>query len=65
MNLLTVKFMQEIFKSFMLERVQIELPPPNSLDSWTQFFKNVNQTGLVVTIVIFSGMVSREYEKEI
>lgn len=49
----------------MLERVQIELPPPNSLDSWTQFFKNVNQTGLVVTIVIFSGMVSREYEKEI
>lgn len=63
MNPLTAKFMPEIFKSLMPEGVQIELPPPSSLDSWAQFFKNVTQTGLVVTIVIFSGMISREYEK--
>lgn len=63
MNPLTAKFMPKILESFMPEEIEIQLPPPSSLDSWAQFFKNVTQTGLFVAIIIFSGMMSREYEK--
>ena len=46
MNPITAKFTPDLLESFMEEGVSINLPEPTIMDSWMQFFKNVNQMGL-------------------
>jgi ABC-2 type transport system permease protein len=41
----------------------IEMPEPTALDSWTQFFKNVSQMGMLVLVILFSGIMSSEFQK--
>jgi ABC-2 type transport system permease protein len=60
---LTAKFMPEMIKSFMPAGMTIELPPSSSLDSWGQFFKNITQMGFIVLMIVFSGIMSKEYDK--
>lgn len=60
---LSAKFMPEIIKEFMPTGVSIQLTEPSNIDSWTEFFKNISQMGMIVTIIIFSGVMSHEYEK--
>jgi ABC-2 type transport system permease protein len=43
--------------------VAIELPEPTALDSWTQFFKNVAQMGMLVLVILYSGIMSNEFSK--
>ena len=63
MNPITAKFTPDLLESFMEEGFTINLPEPTIMDSWMQFFKNVNQMGLIVMVIMFSGIISNELAK--
>ena len=63
MSPLTAKLLPEILNNFALEGMTITLPEPTAIDAYTQFFKNMTQTGLVIMILVFSGILSTEYSK--
>ncbi|MBV7390769.1 ABC transporter permease [Enterococcus sp. ALS3] len=60
MNPLLAKLMPEIMKTAMPANMQINLPEPTALDAWTQFFKNLTQMGLIVFILSFGDVMSKE-----
>jgi len=60
MNPVLAKFTPDIIKAAGLD---LQLPEPTALDSWAQFFKNVGQMGMVVMVVIFSGIMANEFSK--
>ncbi|MFO8070049.1 MAG: ABC transporter permease subunit [Alkalibacterium sp.] len=60
---LSAKFLPELLEGLMDENITIILQEPTYVDSWIQFFSNINQIGLVVMVVVFSPMMAREYEK--
>ncbi|CAM3986589.1 ABC transporter permease [Mesobacillus zeae] len=60
---LSAVFMDDILENFMPKGVKIEITDPTNLDSWMQFFKNGTQTGLMIMVILFSGMMAKEYEK--
>lgn len=41
----------------------IPIQDPTAIDSWTQFFKNITQMGVMVMVLIFSGIVITEISK--
>ncbi|MBO0450797.1 MULTISPECIES: ABC transporter permease subunit [Enterococcus] len=63
MNPLLAKLTPEIVKMAISEEMAKTIPKPTSLDSWTQFYKNLNQIGLIVLALMFSGTVSNEISK--
>jgi len=60
MNPVLAKFTPEIIKA---AGIDLNLPEPSALDSWAQFFKNVGQMGMLVMVVIFSGIMANELAK--
>ena len=63
MNPLTAKITPQLLENFMPEGMVINIEEPTALDAWMQFYKNVPQLGLVVLVILFSGMMSQEYSK--
>lgn len=63
MNPLLAKLTPEIIKMTIGKAMVDEIPKPTSIDSWTQFFKNLTQIGLIVLALMFSGMVNNEVNK--
>jgi len=63
MNPLTAVFTPEILKTFMPEGMSITIPDPVALDSWAQFFSNVTQLGLIIVVILFSGILGNEFSK--
>ena len=63
MNAPTAKFTPEIVNQFMPAGMEITLAEPTLLDSWTQFFKNVPQMGIIVMVLVFSGMLANEINR--
>ena len=63
MNPVVAKFTPDLMESLMEEGIKISLPEPTIFDSWTQFFKNITQMGLIVLVIIFSGLISNELSK--
>lgn len=63
MNPLVAKLTPELIPKLMPEGINITMPEPSSLDSWSQFFKNIQQMGLVVTMLVFSGSLPNEVAK--
>ncbi|WP_153731099.1 ABC transporter permease [Sporosarcina obsidiansis] len=63
LNPFTAKIMPAVMDQFMPEGALLDLPEPTALDSWLQFYKNVPQMGLIVFILLFSTMMSKELEK--
>lgn len=63
MNPLTAKLTPELLANLLPEGVTITLPEPSSLDSWAQFHKNITQMGLIVTVLVFGGVLSSELNK--
>lgn len=63
MNPITAKITPQLLKSFMPEGVSITIADPTALDSWAQFFKNVPQMGLIVLVIIFSGIMANEFSR--
>lgn len=63
MNPVTAKVTPQLLKSFLPEGINISLAEPTALDSWAQFYKNVPQMGLIVLVIIFSGIMSGELSR--
>jgi len=63
MNPLTAKLTPYIIKTLIPAGNTISIPEPTAFDSWTQFFKNIAQMGLIVMILIFSGILVTELSK--
>lgn len=63
MNPLFAKFTPEIMKMAFSDTMQLNIPEPTSLDSWTQFYKNITQMGLIILSLIFGGCVCNEVNK--
>ncbi len=59
----TAKITPVIMENFMPEGMVINMPDPTALDSWMQFYSNVSQMGLVLFILLFSTMMSKELER--
>ena len=57
------KFLPQILASAMPEGMNFTLPEPSAMDSWAQFFKNVNQMGLIVVVILLSGMMANELSR--
>lgn len=63
MNPIFAKYMPELLKSMMPDGMSMKLPEPTVFDSWTQFFKNMNQMGLIIFLLSFSSIISAELQK--
>jgi len=64
MNPLTAKFTPELFENFMPEGMTITIAETTILDCWMQFFKNVPQLGIIVLIIMFSGIMANELSRQ-
>lgn len=60
MNPVMAKFTPEILK---VAGIEINLPDPTAMDSWAQFYKNVSQMGLIIIVIVFSGIMAAELSK--
>ena len=61
---LTALFLPEIIGSLdMGDGVTLTLPEPSAMDSWTQFFSNVGQMGMLALIITFSGIMANEISR--
>lgn len=63
MNPITAKITPQLLKDFMPQGIKITISEPTALDSWTQFFKNVPQMGLIVLVIMFSGIMAAEFSR--
>lgn len=59
------KFLPEFIKSMANSGFKIELPPPTWIDAYEQFFKNLNQIGLLSIILTTMGSIAEEKSKGI
>jgi len=62
-NPLVAKLTPQILESLMTDGIIAALPEPTAYDAWTQFFKNATQMGLIVMVILFSGVLSSELSK--
>ena len=44
--------------------IVLNLPDPVAMDSWTQFYSNIGQIGLIVLTIVFSGLTANEFTKD-
>ena len=56
------KTMPEIFKNIDMG-VQFVIPDPTYVDAYGQFFKNMNQTIMIVIVFLFSGNIAQEINR--
>lgn len=63
MNPLLAKLTPEIVKMTIGDAMASTIPKPTSIDSWTQFFKNLTQIEMIVLALMFSGTVNNEINK--
>lgn len=63
MNPLAAKLLPELVDSLAGGEIILTLTEPKAIDSWMQFFKNISQIGLIVTIILFSGIMAQEISK--
>lgn len=60
---LTAVMMPEIMAGLLPKALANAVPDPTYLDSYIQFFKNVDQLGLVILVFLFSGTLTQEFLK--
>ncbi|MCL2094737.1 ABC transporter permease [Candidatus Saccharibacteria bacterium] len=63
MNPLVAHLMPEILSMAGDSGITITMPDPTAMDSWTQFFSNVGQMGILVLIIVFAGLTSGEFSR--
>ena len=63
MSPLTAKLLPDIFANMSIEGMKIIIPPPTYIDAYTQFFKNTTQMGIIVVLLVFSGIIAQEVSK--
>lgn len=60
---LTAKLIPLILQSTATDGIDIKVNTPTEIDSWVQFFKNVNQIGMFGLVILFSTQVTNEIQK--
>ncbi|SET34695.1 ABC transporter permease [[Clostridium] polysaccharolyticum] len=63
LNPITAKMTPVILNTLVEQGVSITIPEPVAIDSWMQFYKNVPNMGIIVFVIVFSGIMSSEYGK--
>ncbi len=63
MSPLIAKIMPDILSGMKIEGMTIQIPDPTKIDAYSQFFKNFNQMGLLVLLLVFGGILSNELIK--
>lgn len=65
-SLLTAKLMPLILEPFLAnlaENTLIRIKNPTGIDSWMQFFKNINQLGMFGLVLLYGNQVANEFQK--
>ena len=57
------KIMPDMMASLLPEKLTITLPASTSIDSWTQYYKNLPQFLLLAIVLLSTGIISTEVEK--
>jgi ABC-2 type transport system permease protein len=60
---ITAKYLPQIIEMAGLDPAAMGMGDPTAIDSFAQFFKNVGQMGLLVVVIIFSGIMANEFSK--
>ena len=60
---LSAKFLPVLLENLVDDNITILLEDPTYIDSWVQFFSNTNQISIIVFLLLFSPILSKEYEK--
>lgn len=61
---LTAILMPDIMELVMEDAgIEFELPTVTAIDSYTQFFSNVNQMGLVVMVIVLGSLLTNEFTR--
>lgn len=60
---ITAKLMPDLMDAFMPDNIHFNLPEPTAFDAWAQFFKNMTQMGLIILVIMFSGIMTKEYHQ--
>ena len=60
---LTAKLTPQILQAIATDGIDIKVNTPTEIDSWVQFFKNVNQIGMFGLVILFSTQVTNEIQK--
>lgn len=61
---LTAILMPDIMGMVMEDAgIQFELPPVSAIDSYTQFFSNMNQMGLVIMVLVMGNLLTGEFSR--
>ena len=60
---LTAKLTPQILQAIATDGIDIKANTPTEIDSWVQFFKNINQIGMFGLVILFSTQVTNEIQK--
>ncbi|UBH21766.1 ABC transporter permease [Macrococcus armenti] len=64
MSPLTAIIMPDIIKNALPSTVKdFNIPEATYIDSYIQFFKNINQIGLIILVIMFSGILTNELSR--
>jgi ABC-2 type transport system permease protein len=63
MSPLLAKMLPDIMSGMKMQGLTLSIPPTSALDAYGQFFKNIGQMGLVILLLIFSGLLSQDITK--
>lgn len=60
-SVFTAKYTPEMISYLISEEFANAIPTPSLTDAWLQFYKNIGQIGIIVSVILFSGTLTREY----
>lgn len=60
---LLAKLMPQLISGMDMEGITLKIPEPTAMDSYSQLFKNLTQMGVIVLILVFCGILSKELSK--
>lgn len=63
MSVFIAKYMPDLIGSLVSEEMAEMMPKPGVEDVWIQFYKNIGQIGLVLTLIMYSSTLTGEYTK--
>ena len=63
MSPVLAKFLPDLLEGMELQGMKLVIPEPTTLDAYGQFFKNLTQMGILVTLLVFGGVLSNELTK--
>jgi ABC-2 type transport system permease protein len=63
MSPLFAKMLPQLLNGSELEGIKIVLDEATAMDSWTQFYQNIGQMGILVLVIVFSGITASDLSK--